>query len=307
MNLREWALPVYTILIQLATGGLLILWSMRAFGRKIITRDEFDDVAKIPLLIIFSTIFLAMVGAHFHLSRPYLSFLAMVNVQTSWLSREIVTTVLLFLMTGILLILVWFVDRHVWVKEVLGWGAVLSGLVTIFSMARIYMLPTQMAWNSPLTVVSYYLSTFLLGTSSMAAILPMEYNFAVVRGSILINKRHILVKKSLGWITATAVLMAILIILIYLDQIETLFDIDHESVQASIQLLLGLYRPLLLMRMVLLLGGAFGLIASVWYFFVRNKPIKELIGYAYVFCTLVVVSEILGRFLFYATHVRVGL
>lgn len=307
MNLREWALPVYTILIQLATGALLILWLMRSFGRRIINRDDFDDVTKIPLLIIFSTIFIAMVGAHFHLSRPFLSFLAMVNVQTSWLSREIITTVLLFLFAGVLLIMVWFVDGSIWVKEALGWGAILFGMATIFSMARIYMLPTQIAWNSPSTIISYYLSTFLLGASSMAAILPMEHNFAVVRGSMFIQSRVQLVKKTLGWITAATVLMAVLIIVLYLDQINTLFDIDHKSVQASIQLLLGLYQPLLLMRTSLLLGGVFGLVASVRYFLVKNKPIKELIGYAYVFCTLVVVSEILGRFLFYATHVRIGL
>jgi len=30
MNVREWALPIYTILMQLAAGSLLFLWILRA-------------------------------------------------------------------------------------------------------------------------------------------------------------------------------------------------------------------------------------------------------------------------------------
>ncbi len=32
MNVREWALPVYTILMQMAVGGLFVLWVIRCRG-----------------------------------------------------------------------------------------------------------------------------------------------------------------------------------------------------------------------------------------------------------------------------------
>ena len=32
MNVREWALPVYTILMQMAVGGLFVLWVIRGWS-----------------------------------------------------------------------------------------------------------------------------------------------------------------------------------------------------------------------------------------------------------------------------------
>ena len=74
MNLREWALPVYTVLIQMAVGTLLCLWILRFFGRQKYGEEVIDRVIRNPLLIILSTIALGMLGAHFHLSRPYHSW-----------------------------------------------------------------------------------------------------------------------------------------------------------------------------------------------------------------------------------------
>ncbi len=88
MNVREWALPVYTILIQMAVGMLLVLWTLRLFGNKRYGKERIDQIVRDPLIIIIATIILGVIGAHFHLSRPYLSFLAVRNFRTSWLSSR---------------------------------------------------------------------------------------------------------------------------------------------------------------------------------------------------------------------------
>jgi len=57
MNVREWALPVYTILIQMAVGMLLVLWSLRFLGVKNLGSGH-RSVVRDSLLIINTTTFL---------------------------------------------------------------------------------------------------------------------------------------------------------------------------------------------------------------------------------------------------------
>lgn len=306
MNLREWALPVYTIMIQLATGAILSLWVIRLFGIRKFGRDALDRMTKIPMLIIFSTIILAMVGAHFHLSKPFLSILAVLNYRTSWLSREIIFTIVFFLITGCLSFLLWYVRGYHRVKEILGWIAILAGVIDIYCMAHIYLLPTQISWNSPATIPTYYGTTLLLGATSLASILLIDLNFSEVQELEGIGIRTEIVRKAILWLTATAVLAAALVVSLNLYQIAALRDSEYKSAQISLHLLLDLYQPLLMMRFGLLLLGVGWLVTSIMSMALGTKAAQELIGSVYLSCMLVMTAEILQRFLFFATHVRIG-
>jgi len=98
MNVREWALPVYTILIQLAVGAVFVLWVIRAYALRKFNPGEIDRITRNPILVIFFTVFVAMVGSHFHLSKPFHSFFAVRNFATSWLSREVFFTMIFFIL-----------------------------------------------------------------------------------------------------------------------------------------------------------------------------------------------------------------
>ena len=87
MNVREWALPVYTILMQLATGAILMLWILRWLASPKFSPSEMDRIIRNPVMVILVTIIVAMGASHFHLSKPLHSFYAFRNFQTSWLSR----------------------------------------------------------------------------------------------------------------------------------------------------------------------------------------------------------------------------
>ena len=93
MNVREWALPVYTILMQLAVGAMLGLWIIRAVAIRQYGRSTIDHIIRIPVLAVFLTVVVAIVGSHFHLSQPLFSLLATLNLRSSWLSREILFTI----------------------------------------------------------------------------------------------------------------------------------------------------------------------------------------------------------------------
>lgn len=307
MNLREWALPVYTVLLQLSAGALLVLW---VIGTRVYARyghQEADRLARVPLLILFFTVCAAIFGAHFHLSRPFLSLLAVRNFSQSWLSREIAFTIAFFLILAALLFLVWFRAGRQIPKLVLGWVAVAFGLVTVYCMSRVYLLPTQIAWNSPTTVLSYFSEAFLLGAVALSVILLMDLNFSSGQDPKRTQVQNSVVAG--GMIALALVAFAALVLTLFFtaEQILSLRSSVDESAQTSVKLLLDLYRPLLAARLILSILGVFWLLASIVRGFQRRQPVKELIGPAYVASTLVLVGEILGRFLFYAIHVRVGI
>lgn len=307
MNLREWALPVYTILMQLSVGALFSLWMIRTLNASKYGQKKMDQITTIPVLIIFSTIVLALVGAHFHLSRPFMSFLAIRNFKYSWLSREITFTVVVFVCVGILLFLLQFRKGHYRLKLGLGWGSILAGFVTVYCMASIYLLPTQVAWNSTVTIISYYAVMLLLGTTSLSVILLMDLRF-LASGSPADLDVHIkIIKESTVWLTVTAAVAALLVIGMSVYQIELLQNLESPSAQASLKLILDLYQPLLVMRIGLTILGVIWLVIVVNHYIRKQKSIIDLLGPAYVACIMVLIGEILERFLFYATHVRIGI
>lgn len=305
MNLREWALPVYTILLQLAIGSLLMLWMIRAVKISQLGLSETDNIVKIPLLIIFFTIIVAMIGAHFHLSQPFRSFLAVSNFRTSWLSREIVFTLCFFLTTGGLLFLQWFVPGGAGRKNVLGWTAILFGLIVIFCMSQIYLLPTQAAWNTPFTVVSFYITMVFLGSTALPAILLVDSSFSNILKEGQLDRRLMIVRQAVVWLTGAAVVFWITVVALSIYQIMLLRTGD-EWAQTSYDLLMHLYQPLLAIRLGLPLVGIIWLVISVFKMVKENKTITALMSPVYVSCICVMVGEILGRFLFYAAHVRIG-
>lgn len=306
MNLREWALPVYTILIQIACGGMLVLWLIRTLYSRRFGRDELDQMTNTPMVVIFCTTVVGMIGAHFHLSKPLFSFLAILNFGASWLSREVVFTLIFCVLIWILLYLLWFKTRLSWMITGLGWVAIGFGGLTVYCMSRIYLMPTQVAWSTAGTIAAFYASTVLLGVMAMAALLIMDLVFSEVRKQEKSEVRPIIIQKSLAWLMITAIVAALLVLALYYLQIVYLSQGD-ESARTSLRLLMELYQPLFGMRLGLMVIGVGWLALAIFQLVYRKKSIQELLAPVYLSCLMVMIGEILGRFLFYATHVRVGI
>jgi anaerobic dimethyl sulfoxide reductase subunit C len=307
MNLREWALPLYTILVQLAFGSLLALWYVRAFAAAHYGKDRADHVIDMALIIILLTIAAGMVGAHFHLSQPYLSFMALLNLRRSWLSREILFNLLFFLSTAVLLYSQ-FWGKTIWrLKTIHGYVAIFFGAASIFCMAHIYLLQAQLVWDTPLTILSFFTTTLLLGMMALASILLMDLKYSELRNLPKAGVQAQVIQKTLGKLVFASVIMAFLVIAENVYQMYSLNQSSLATAQASLRLLLQLYPALLGMRIVTMLLGVAGMAGAVYWFSRHGKPTSDLLVPAYITLLFVMVGEILGRFLFYATHVRLGI
>lgn len=306
MNLREWALPVYTILTQMAIGMLLVLWILRSFWRGKYKIGLLEHVVRDPLLIILTTTAVGMLGAHFHLSKPYLSFLAIRNFGTSWLSREIVFTLLFLLSIIFLWYLQWYRKGNWNLKTSVGWLAIALGFITVYCMGRIYLLPTQAAWDTVETIPSYFGSMLILGVMAIAAILIMDLRFSELRLGREMTGARILVDEAVRRLAIAA--LVILVPVLFLNMYH-LYNLRTGSAlaQASHELLMGLYKPLLFARFLMLLLGVGGLFFPVFLMKRTTKPVQEFFTPIYLACLLVIIGEVLGRFLFYASHIRIGL
>lgn len=306
MNVREWALPVYTILMQLAVGSLFVLWLIRSFSGSKFSHQEIDRIMLNPMLVIAFTAAVAMAGAHFHLSRPFHSFLAVLNFKSSWLSREIVFSILFFLTTMSLLYMTFFKTHRRLLITGLGWLAIVIGSVLIYCMARIYLIPTQIAWNSTTVIFSFYTTALMLGCMAIACLMVLDLKFAEIKKSVDVDLRAEVIRYSFTGLTLMTILLAVLSIIIIYIQMRLLAQGDMIA-RTSLDLFLQLYLPLFVMRMVFLVFSS-GYLSVAIYQIARLKITPQsLMMPVYVSCLLIMVGEIIGRFLFYATHIRVGI
>ncbi|HKZ44836.1 MAG TPA: DmsC/YnfH family molybdoenzyme membrane anchor subunit [Anaerolineales bacterium] len=306
MNIREWTLPVYTILTQLSTGALLFIMIIRLLRRKTLSQEDIDYSTQIPILIIFITVILAIGFAHLHLSKPFLSFTALRNLATSWLSRELFFNLIYILLIGALSGALWFYKGHFTLKTILGWLAILAGFGTEYCMARIYMIPSQPAWNTFLTPLSFFFTTLILGVMTVPVLMMMDLIF---KKSLSLEKTSIHIRQvtsSLNWLSILAIIFSICMSILIFYQTAILFG-GSPAAQTSLLLLTEIYKPLFILRLLLMFIGTGWLgITSIQYY--RGKILVEnLLTHVFTACLLVLVAEILGRFLFYAIHVKVGI
>ena len=89
MHTQEWALITFTILTQMAVGAFLVLRVVHFYAAKKAGMEEADRLSDRALLAIVVVMGLALVASLFHLGNPLNAPRAVVNLATSWLSREI--------------------------------------------------------------------------------------------------------------------------------------------------------------------------------------------------------------------------
>jgi anaerobic dimethyl sulfoxide reductase subunit C (anchor subunit) len=304
MDTREWALVIFTLLSQAAVGAFLTLQVLRSplapGGAGVLTPPGTGEGGirragpSIAVLVVLSAGFVA---ALFHLATPLSAVRAVVNFTSSWLSREIVFG---GLFAGLLaaLVAVEYSGRSFRWHRLLAGATAAAALAFLYSQIRIYMLPAQPAWNSLATPAAFTTTTLRLGILGVAVGL-------VTRG-VGPTKLDATSWRILRGLAVAGIVVLAAELLVVPLQLGSLIGDPSAAAVTSAQSLTQDYRVVLVLRLVLLGAGAAalgGLLVS------HRGPDANRLARTLTFASFwsVLLSELCGRFLFYATAATVGI
>lgn len=299
--MKERSLIVFTILSQMAVGamwaaGILHAWVTRQTGANV--ADSLIDPA---LPIIAPIMIVAMLASFFHLGTPINAWRASANIRSSWLSREIVFTVLFTGTSIVLIVMQWLEIGSTELRTAIVETAALCGLGLIISMANAYRLRTVPAWNTWMTPVSFFITACLLGTLLVGIMLIVVLDNLPEGKLFVFITRYDLSPEALFNAIAlgTIVLIAIEFIVIRL-WLATL----KAGPEASIQSAATITRERGSIFKLRIASAMVGLIAAALLALSNDRT--DIVCFTVIAFGSIVIAEVLGRVLFYEARVRSG-
>ncbi|HOJ25730.1 MAG TPA: dimethyl sulfoxide reductase anchor subunit [Candidatus Saccharicenans sp.] len=288
LNLKDWPLIVFTVLVQTAVGSFIFLFGLLVINRRHL--GQFGSAWLFPWLFRPALDLLLLMGLSllislFHLGRPSSAYLAVVNLKTSWLSREILAACLFFAGLLVLTVSIFF-GLPLTILLLISCLDMLVGLALIFIMSKIYRLPAVPAWNSCRTTLSFYLTALLTGAGFLALVGPPLFE-AWPEGRLQLT------------VILQITLLISLIYIILLDQVTGLFSLKNEIEPEKFSELkkISTIRVLLLILALLASFYVFWPAGSVW-----------LQGYFWpvLILALIIIEELIGRTVFFNLYSRLG-
>ena len=166
MLLHEWPLVLFTLLSQAALGIILT-------GEPVVCRLAGDGAQNrmrkqsIAALVFFG---LAGLASMAHIGSPLNALNTVRNVGSSWLSREV-------LMVGVtgtaMLWLAWqrLKNAPQAAECMAAFITIGAGAVLVAVTSQVYHTPMVQTWNSPLSILSFFASSLILGAAWNALVL----------------------------------------------------------------------------------------------------------------------------------------
>jgi anaerobic dimethyl sulfoxide reductase subunit C (anchor subunit) len=306
MQVNEWALVAFTILSQMSVGTFVVLGIVNTFARRKYGVKAADSLSDRALLAIGPVIILAFIASLFHLGNPFTAYRAVANLGTSWLSREILSGILFAIVGGLFALMQWRKIGSETLRTIIAWIAALIGLFFVYAMANVYMLETVPTWNTVFTPISFFTTTFLLGTLAVAAAYVASYAYIARKQPEDAENQS----EHLRWALRGLALTSIVLLGVVFVVIPSNLAYQYTGPLAGILTIrdsVAEYGAVFFIRLVLVFIGA-GLLAVA---LLRNTLSagreSALSTLAYSAFALVLISEILGRFLFYSQFMRIGL
>jgi len=284
MNSSEWSLVFFTLLTQISVGTFISIFITFIIYKK--ENQEVNNLFQVPLFVSAGLMMFALLASFLHLASPFSSIFALSNLKTSWLSREIFMVSLYFSLVSGTAIWWRYLTKKFTAVLIMLLIVAIAGLLLIYSMGKIYIISTVPPWNTPFTLLKFFISTILLGTALYITLV------FYLHGEKQINLGATL-KTLTGLIVITVLLK--LIVLIY-------DSVPHGE--------LAKFKPLPTLQILICLTWFFwplGLILYLWNIFSTRSSgqvirILYLIGFM---CFLI--SELASRVIFYSSFYRIGI
>ncbi|MGE5591605.1 MAG: dimethyl sulfoxide reductase anchor subunit family protein [Bacillota bacterium] len=284
METREWALILFTVLSQAAIGAFILLTWFRQRNRD----TAMDGAYRKSSLALLGVTAVGLLASLAHLGRPLLAVTALGNLGSSWLSREIFFSGGFF----VLLLASVLLEKQPATRRMIDWLASLAGVLAVLSMSAVYIRTMMPAWQGFNTFVAFLGTMALLGAATAGGLLV-----TFGRGQEPVARDL----QALLWVAVGALVVELAVLPLYLATLGA----GAEAAQAAAALLAGKYGAALVLRWALVLVGGLVPLLVVW----RKLSSGQVdVNSVYAALAFILVGEVIGRYLFYATgvHIMIG-
>ena len=315
MNMHELPMILFTVLAQMSAGAFVVLGCIdvvsRVFGKA--TSEDMDQVNSPAVLAIGGSLVLGLAASTLHMNDPFHVLNVFRHIDSSWLSREIVSGMLFAGLGFVYTAMQLFKIGSATLRQVLAVLTAIAGLVLVWSMSMIYYSTiTVPAWHVWITPARFFATAAILGSLSVG------FSFVIVNvmrrrrmfsrvGKFLGSDTYspaarTIIFRSLRAIAVTVVLAGGFILLLEPMLLRYLATVEHglESIEA--------YAGTAgIVRIVLLVIGA-GL-SSLFLFRAaadETTEIKALAPIITIGFLCVLASEFMARYAFYESMFRIG-
>jgi anaerobic dimethyl sulfoxide reductase subunit C (anchor subunit) len=314
---NEWALIIYTLLIQTAVGAYIMSY---VINTKVKNRIGEEKSFKLYMQTQYLVGLLAVAGlavSLFHLGTPWKAANSIFNLASSWLSREIILTAGFVILWALAVVLA---RRTQKIPGILVLINAVVGLLAIFAMGKIYSTTLIPAWQGLHTFAAFYTTSFILGT-----LLAIGITGYMMNKQKLTQQRELYtsVLTPVSYIILIAVAVQVVIVPNYLVSLVT----QGGAGQATAYLLSEEYGFILALRWFLTILGGMALIIAAWrQYAIADMLVIQRAGHsetaaasdagpvqaasaAFIYLAFVVMAagEMIGRYLFYASGVQIML
>jgi len=308
MNTSDWSLVIFTLLAQMSVGAFLLLGAVHFFAARAAGIEEADKMSDRALLPIGAVLVAGFIASLLHLGNPLNAPRALTHIGSSWLSREILFGVLFAIAGFLFAVLQWRKILSPTLRNLIAIVAGLLGLGLVFTMSMVYYsLPAVPGWNTLATPLWFFATTFLLGALSIGVAFVANYTILKRKSDAALETQVSLLNGSLRWLSLVAIVMAGVHFVVTPLFTASLATTNTPAAQETASMLLGEFGLLFALRMILVFVGAGILGLFLYQNAVREDRIATVSLLAYTAFLTVLASELLGRFLFYATYARDGL
>jgi anaerobic dimethyl sulfoxide reductase subunit C len=277
---NEWALILFTILVQATVGAFAFLTCFRQVNRD----EKLEGVYRKAMLVLVPLVVVALAASMLHLGKPMAAMRALMRLDGSWLSREV------FFAGGFTVLVLGSVltEKSVAVRRTVQWLGVLAGAGALVSMAMLYHMTMRPAWQGFNTFLTVFGGAVLLGAGLCSALLVLFGEEGAV-------SRHLQV---MMWAGVGALVVQLVGLPLYLANLQN----GGKAAQETLSLLSGTYGSTMLVRWALTLAG--GLVPMVLVLR-RTLAGRKSMALVYTALAFLLTGEVVGRYLFYATGVAI--
>ena len=279
---KELPLVFMTVLTQISLGGFFAL-----FAGDFLSLFGFEKTNWIMALLVLLPSAIGLPLSALHLGRPGLAITAMKNLKTSWLSREAAA---LGAFTGLMTLVValYFFDVSKGLRLLVEAATLGVGIYGIYAQSMIYRIKARPSWNRVTTNLKFF------GVAYVGVFL------VALLANIFDETQAVVPLLSVGMLGALSQLF------FTYEDIRTLDTIEENryQLQRSKKLLEEYFGSVKIARLVSLVIG--GLLLPLMALIFRGS--MDVVSFILLLSVVISFSsELMDRFLFYATVVPLGM